>query len=1312
MSTAVQFEADVRCDPGPATASRIVAEGKFLRAGDERFLVKGVTYGTFAPDARGDQFPPAKQIAEDFRLMTSLGINTVRLYTPPRREILDEAARHGLRVMVGLPWSQHVAFLDHRRLRREIRREILDRVRELGDHPAVLMFALGNEIPPGVVRWHGRVRVERFLRGLYHQAKDASPGSLFTYVNFPPTEFLDLSFFDVCAFNVYLHREGALRAYLARLQHIAGHKPLLLAEAGADSIREGNEGQADITAMHVRVAFEEGACGAVAFSWTDEWWRGGHAVEDWAFGLVDRARMPKPAAAAVAAAFADAPFPRDARRVWPKVSVVVCAYNAESTIDDCLSSLDRLTYPDYEVILVNDGSRDRTSEIGRRHPRVRVIDTPNNGLSAARNVGLKEAAGEIIAYTDADVRVDRDWLTFLVQPLVGSDVVGSGGPNVVPEDDPPMAQCIARAPGGPTHVLLDDRIAEHVPGCNMAFRRDALVAIGGFNPIYRRAGDDVDVCWRLQARGWKIGFASSALVWHHHRNSVKGYWRQQIGYGEGERYLMAHHPEKFLDGRMLWRGRIYSPLPFVRSLWGARVNSGVWGTAAFPSVYRTDIHPFAFLPHSVRWQTISLVLTLAGLFVATQPQRHRWATVLLLGSGLIGILATFAKNVSYALRSDVGSLAGNRLWYGAVVAFLHFIQPFARFAGQVRGVLSPPEVKLPVAQRQTSRGPQPSLREARRALLLLSGSVAEDRFWSDTWTTADRVLVQLTDWLRRSRAVRHIEVDDGWSDDRDVSVLVGRWAWLDARALVEDHGAGKSLLRISTHLRPTSLGILSVMALAAALLAAAYGGLALRSPVAGATAATLAVAVVAFTAWRTAQATAILHRGVETVTGRLGMTPMKGGPARVPLIAPSMLRTYGLRGAAVFLVMIVALGAGAVVLREAVNPPVIGAQKGFKGDNGPAIAAWLDTPGGIDVAPNGDVYFADSNNDVIRRIAASDNTISTVVGNNRLGAGFSGDRGPAIKAQLDTPDGVEVAPNGDLIVADSHNNRIRRVDRSTGVITTIAGSGESAYDGDDKPALGAALSTPSSVAAAPNGDLYVADTLNYRIRMIDHATGLIHTIAGDGRPGDDAAVGDGGPATMAHLNMPSDVELGPNGDIYIADMHHQRVRKVDAKTHVISTVAGSGRWGHTGDGGRATDASLAGPAGIAVVPDASGGVTIFIADYYNGSVRAVSPDGVIRDVGTEYRAKFDAPTRVAFAPKRAYLWVADSSLDRLVPLKLRQPATPPPPPRRTAPVSTPLPVRRTAPVSTPIPANVVAPVSAPLPAPLPTPPPAPKRVGG
>jgi GT2 family glycosyltransferase len=1273
LTTAVQSDPAVRSKPAPAAGARIAADGKFLRAGTERFLVKGVTYGTFAPDAEGYQFPPIEQVATDFRLMAELGLNTVRTYTTPRRDILDEAARRGLRVMVGMPWSQHVAFLDDRGMRRTIRRDVTAAVKALGGHEAVLAFALGNEIPPNVVRWHGRVRIERFLHELYEDAKSASPDSLFTYVNFPPTEFLDLSFLDICAFNVYLHREHELRAYLARLQHIAGQKPLLLAEAGADSIREGEEGQAEITAMHVRAAFEEGACGAVAFAWTDEWWRGGHTVDDWKFGLVDTERRPKKAARAVADAFADAPFPAAVQRTWPRVSVVVCAYNAADTLEDNLRSLEQLTYPDFEIVLVNDGSRDRTGEIARQHPRVRVIDTPNQGLSAARNVGLAEATGTIVAYTDADTRVDRDWLTFLVQPFLYSDVVGSGGPNVVPSDDPPIAQCIARAPGGPTHVLLDDRIAEHVPGCNMAFRRDALLAIGGFNPIYLRAGDDVDVCWRLQARGWRIGFASAALVWHHHRASVKAYWRQQVGYGEGETWLMAHHPEKFLDGHMLWRGRIYSPLPFVRSLWGTRINAGVWGTAAFPSVYRTDVHPFAFLPHSIRWQVISTLLMLAGLGVYATGEHH-WAVALLLGSGLVGLAVTIAKNIAYALRSEVDSLVGVKLWYRATVAYLHFIQPLARVRGRIRGVLSPPEVTIPHAQPQTSRGPRPSWAEAWRALLLASGSVTEDRFWSETWTSADRVLGQFSDWLRRSRAVRSIETDEGWSDDRDVSVFAGRWAWLDVRALVEEHAAGKSLVRISMHLRPTMFGFVTAVGLGAGLLGGVAAGVALRWPLAGSIVAGLTVLLVTAVLWRTAQATAIARRGVRQVTVGAGMIAMPSGPARVPLIAPSMLRVYGLRSAFIFAVMLLSVGASTFMLREAATGPVIGGKKGYAGDYGPAIEAWLDSPNGIVVASNGDLYFADSNNHIIRRIDARNNPeIEPVAGNHDLGSGFSGDNGPAILAQLDTPDGVAIAPDGDIIVADSHNDRVRRVDKQTGVIITVAGSGENGYDGDEKPAVEAALNTPSAVAAAPNGDIYIADTLNYRVRMIEAKTGVIHTIAGDGLPGESGSddVGDGGPATSAHLNMPSDVAIERNsGDIYIADMHHNRIRRVDARTHTISTVAGTGKWGYSGDEGPATLATLAGPAGVAVIAEPKGKVTIFIADYYNGHVRAVGPDGIIRDLSDEGRTAFGAPTRVAFAtagPRRGWLYVADSSQDKIVPLIIPNIAPNLVPPRPIAP---------------------------------------------
>ena len=267
-----------------------------------------------------------------------------------------------------------------------------------------------------------------------------------------------------------------------------------------------------------------------------------------------------------------------------------------------------------------------------------------------------------------------------------------------------------------------------------------------------------------------------------------------------------------------------------------------------------------------------LRLTLAGW-----PCRHRKHAGghVLLQRG-VGLAFTVWKNIAYALRSEVGTLPGRRLWYRAVVEYLHFLQPFARAVGQIRGVLSPPEVALPAAPRQTSRGPRPSLREAWRALLLLCGSLVEDRFWSETWTTADRVLADLTGWLRSSRAVRTIEVDEGWSHDRDVSVLVGRWAWIDVRAIVEDHGAGKSLLRVSTNLRPTTLGVVSAVALATPLLRTS-AGVALRWPLAGVSRGRRPL--LRFLRVAQAQATAILHSGVEAVAASRH-EPMEGQRAR------------------------------------------------------------------------------------------------------------------------------------------------------------------------------------------------------------------------------------------------------------------------------------------------------------------------------------------------------------------------------------------------------------------------------------------------
>ena len=193
----------------------------------------------------------------------------------------------------------------------------------------------------------------------------------------------------------------------------------------------------------------------------------------------------------------------------------------------------------------------------------------------------------------------------------------------------------------------------------------------------------------------------------------------------------------------------------------------------------------------------------------------------------------------------------------------------------------------------------------------------------------------------------------------------------------------------------------------------------------------------------------------------------------------------------------------------------------------------------------------------------------------------------------------------------------------------------------------AALNTPNAVFASQRRHLRRRHA-EQPIRVIDAATGLIRTAAGDGN-GETGPIGDGGPATSAHLFMPSDVAVARNGDIYIADVHHNRIRMVDAKTGIIATVAGNGSFGNAGDDGPATAASLASPSGLALVEDPREGVTmIFIADYYNALVRAVGPHGLIRNVTDEGRLVLGSPSRVAFDAVRNRLYVADSSNNQIV----------------------------------------------------------------
>ncbi len=585
--------------------------GKFLFVGEEKLYVRGVTYGTFRPDSAGDQLGLPEMVEKDFARMSGASINTVRTYTVPPEWFLDLAHRHALRVMVGLPWEQHVTFLDERGLPRRIERAVREGVRACAGHPAVLCYSVGNEIPAPIVRWHGPRATARFIRRLYDAAKTEDPDSLVTYVNYPTTEYLRLPFLDLVSFNVFLETRNALEAYLARLHNLTNDRPLILAEVGLDSRRNGKEAQAASLAWQLDAAFASGCAGSFVFSWTDEWHRGGYDIDDWDFGLVDRHRQPKPALDSVREAFRDLPVRRQSG--WPRISVVVCSANGAPTIRDCFEGLQRLDYRDFEVIVVNDGSTDRTSEITREFG-FRLIETPGRGLSSARNTGMDAATGEIIAFIDDDAHPDPEWLTYLAHTFLQGGYVGVGGPNIPPEGDGFIADCVASAPGGPVHVLLTDREAEHIPGCNMAIRKEALEAIGGFDPRFRAAGDDVDVCWRMQERGWKLGFHPAAVVWHHRRNSVWAYYRQQVGYGKAEALLEAKWPEKYNSlGHLKWAGRLYGRgLTRALNRKKGRIFHGPWGTALFQSVYEPAPGMLWSLPLMPEWYLLIAALNRTG----------------------------------------------------------------------------------------------------------------------------------------------------------------------------------------------------------------------------------------------------------------------------------------------------------------------------------------------------------------------------------------------------------------------------------------------------------------------------------------------------------------------------------------------------------------------------------------------------------------------------------------------------------------------------------------------------------------------------
>jgi glycosyltransferase involved in cell wall biosynthesis len=516
-------------------------------------------------------------------------------------------------------------------------------------------------------------------------------------------------------------------------------------------------------------------------------------------------------------AFAEVPFPLDF--LWPRISVVVCCYDGGGTIRNCLESLVKLDYPNYEVIVVNDGSTDETEAIVKDYD-FRLISIENQGLSNARNVGLGVATGEIVAYIDDDAFPDEHWLKYIAAKFQDTDCAGVGGPNIAPPGDGKIADCIANAPGGPMHVLISDLEAEHIPGCNMAFRKDCLKAIDGFDPRFKSAGDDVDLCWRIQHRGMWLAFSPAAKVWHRRRNSVRAYWRQQIGYGKAEALLERKWPQKYNDiGYISWNGRIYGKGLTKSVGWrNWRIYYGTGGSAPFQLLYRNRTSFLQSLPLIPEWYLVCFTLLMLSIFSIF------WKPLLVALPFLVVAVCIPLINVikSMAEASFTSKSLSNfdQLKLRILTGFLHMIQPMARLYGRLNSGLTPwrwygaPYYAFPWPRKY--------------------------KIWSENWKAPDKWLQSIKEAILKKGAI----VKRGGDFDRwDLEIRIRLFGAVRSQMAVEEHGGGKQLLRFRTSAIVSPIGLSLILLFALLSLIAAIDEVWLVATLLGIVAAGLAINV-------------------------------------------------------------------------------------------------------------------------------------------------------------------------------------------------------------------------------------------------------------------------------------------------------------------------------------------------------------------------------------------------------------------------------------------------------------------------------------
>ncbi|MDB9742058.1 glycosyltransferase, partial [Akkermansiaceae bacterium] len=337
--------------------NRLRVDGKFFSIDGLRVWLRCVTYGPFPQ--------PLPVHDTELKRIKAAGFHAIRIYEAPTAELLEAAKTHDLLLFVGIPWQWYRVFLGgaDETYWHEGRIDFLQGLREWGSHPNVAAIYIANELPVDVVRWMGADKVRAALDALIIDLRGEFPHLLYAYSSFPTTEFLEPMEADFTAFNIYLENPENFRSYLDHLHHVAGDRPLLISETGLDSYRNGVKKQAEILKWIVEIAHHAGTAGVTLFSWSDLWQNGDKVVTDWDFGLTDREGNAKPALENLLNESKTEKSYLPALIDSPLISVIICVHNGVDRVQEFLGYCDSFDYSNYEVIIVDDGSKDDLEEL-------------------------------------------------------------------------------------------------------------------------------------------------------------------------------------------------------------------------------------------------------------------------------------------------------------------------------------------------------------------------------------------------------------------------------------------------------------------------------------------------------------------------------------------------------------------------------------------------------------------------------------------------------------------------------------------------------------------------------------------------------------------------------------------------------------------------------------------------------------------------------------------------------------------------------------------------------------------------------------